>query len=154
MNTTVVQLVYSLVLTTECPIYALAVCLIPNYYYEARQLSIVTSGFYRTSCNSSIALHGYIYQDTFNPFNSSSNLRAEKDGQLGFHMIVFLESNTTYVLVVGSRTPYETGAFSIVTEGPNRINARRIGKFDCFYQRSSVSISSLATNSNAKYWLG
>ena len=131
MNITVVQLVHSSVLTTNSRAYSLTDCSVPDYYYEALQLSILTTGYYRLSSNSIVGLHGYIYQNTFDPSAPLFNLLVEKDGELGFRLSIFLEANMAYVLVVTSVVPNQTGAFSIGAAGPNHISVRRMGKFDC-----------------------
>ena len=106
------------------------------------QLSAVTAGFYRFSSDSTIDLHGYIYQNTFDPLNPSLNLRAERGGELGFQLSLFLETNISYILVVTSIVPKQIGSFSIVGHGPNSINARRIGKFDdSDWVRSTLGIT-------------
>ena len=128
MDTTLTEWIYSSALTTTSPLYALAACLIPHYYYEAIQLSVVTTGSYLLSSNSSIGLHAHIYQDTFDPLNASFHLRVEKSGDLGFRLRVFLEGGTTYVLVVTSATPNQTGSFSIFADGPSTIHTSRFSK--------------------------
>lgn len=131
MNTTIARWVYSSALTTTSRTYSLIACSIPNCYYEALQLDVVTTGYYPLSSNSSIDLHAYTYQDTFDPLNPSSSLRAENSGDLGFRLRVFLKGNTTYVLVVTPVTHNQTGSFSIAIEGPANISTRHFSKFDC-----------------------
>ena len=131
MNTTVARWVYSSALTTTSRTYSLLACGIPNHHYEAVQLDVVTAGYYLLVSNSSIDLHAYIYQDTFDPLNPSSHLRVEKIGDLGFRLRVFLEGNTTYVLVVTPVIHNHTGPFSLAIEGSPDINTGRVSKFDC-----------------------
>ena len=107
-------------------------CSLPNHNYEALELSIETTGYYRLLSNSSIGLRAYIYQDAFDPLNPSFNLRAEKDGQLGFRLTLFLRADKKYVLVVTSVTSNQSAAFSLVTAGPGDVSARRMGKSDRF----------------------
>ena len=128
-NTTIAEMVYSSVLTTNSPTYSPTACSTSNHYYEALQLGVVTSGPYRFSCNSSIALHGSIYQGAFHPSAPSVNRLVEKTGEEGFRLRVHLQSKTTYVLVVTSMVSNQTGSFSIDATGPNSIDASRIGKF-------------------------
>ena len=132
MNNTVVRLIHSSALTANGQTYSPTGCSFPNHYYEALELIIETAGYYRLSCNSSIGLRAYIYQDVFDPLNPSFKLRAEKDGQLGFQTTLFLRDETTYVLVVTSVNPRKTGSFSIVISGPDDVSTGRIGKFVCF----------------------
>ena len=54
-----------------------------NYYYQALQLKISASGAYRFQNDSAIPMYGYLYQDTFNPFDPSRNLLVENDDECG-----------------------------------------------------------------------
>ena len=134
VNTTVIRLVYSSILNTTSRTYSPTGCSVPNHYYEALQLGIMVTGYYRLSSNSNIGLHGYIYLSaSFDPFNPSQLLSAAKDGELGFQLVTLFEANKTYVLVVTSATPNQTGSFSVVATGPSNISAHCIGNFECFH---------------------
>lgn len=141
MNNTVVRLIHSSSLTANGQTYSPTGCSFPNHYYDALELIIETTGYYRFSSNSSIGLHAYIYQDAFDPLNPSFELRAKKDGQLGFRMTLFLRAETTYVLVVTSVNAQQIGSFSIVLAGPDDVSTGRIGKFICFCNGSSLFTS-------------
>ena len=138
MNNTVVRLIHSSSLTANGQTYSPTGCSFPNHYYETLELIIETAGYYRLSCNSSIGLRAHIYQDVFDPLNPSFKLRAEKDGQLGFRITLFLRDETTYVLVVTSVNSQQIGSFSIVATGPYNFSTRRIGKFVCFRKCSPL----------------
>ena len=130
VNKTIARWAYASVLTTTSRTYSPIDCTIPNHYYEAVQLDVVTDGYYLLSSNSSIDLHAYIYQDTFDPLNPSFSPRIEKSGDLGFRLRLLLWGNTTYVLVVTPVTHNQTGPFSIAIEGPANITTRHFSKFD------------------------
>jgi hypothetical protein len=134
VKTTVARLIYASVLRANDQMYSPTGCSVPTHHYDVLELIIKTPGYYRISSNSSIGLRASIYQNTFDPVNPSLNLRAEKEGDLGFRLTLFLRAETIYMLVVTSVTPHQTGAFSIVSAGPANVTARRIGKFFCVLQ--------------------
>jgi hypothetical protein len=76
--------VYSSALTSTSRPNSLIISSIPNHYYDALIQDVVTTDYYLLSSNSSIDLHAYIYQDTFDPSNALFHLRVEKCGDLGF----------------------------------------------------------------------
>ena len=89
-----------------------------------------TSGIYRLQINSAIRMLGYLYQDTFNPFDPSLNLLSESDRECGGHQFwlnTSLLSNTTYILVATTDIPGRTGAFSIRSFGIENLPFSRIG---------------------------
>jgi hypothetical protein len=130
VNTTIDGRLYSSVLTTSSRVYAQTGCSSSDYY-EALQLNIVTTGVYRFSSNSSVDLNQYVYQNAFHPVTPSSNLLAIKPSSSTLPMSIFLRANITYVLVMTTATPYQTGPFSVYVKGPIRIGACRLGKSDC-----------------------
>jgi hypothetical protein len=103
-----------------------------NYYYEAIQVNVITSGSYTFSSNSSFHTYGYLYTDHFHPFNPSENLLS-RDGvgcyNNQFKLVAPLQSNATYVLVVTTSDPSVTGEFSIIVLGMNNITFNRISKY-------------------------
>ena len=109
--------------------YSSTGCSTLDDYYEALQLNVVTTGYYRLVGHSNISLHVYIYHDTFYPSDPFFNLRTDHNADVGFRLGVVLESNSTYVLVVTSASPSEQGSFSIDSQGPANIRAHHICKF-------------------------
>ena len=95
-----------------------------NYYYEAIQVSIIEDGNYTLGSNSHIDTYGYIYKDKFNPRDPSTN-QVAKDNNGGcndqFKLFTYLQTKTTYILVVTTYHPNEDGPFSIFGFGPNNI---------------------------------
>ena len=132
VNITAVEPVFSSTLTNDSRVYSRIVGSLPNYYYTALQVIIVSTGEYRFVGNSSIDLHGYMYQGTFNPAVPCLNLLAEKSSRLGFELSVFLQCNMQHILVVTSVIPSQTGTFSIMAAGPHHISVHPISKFDCY----------------------
>ncbi len=109
-------------------------CGTPNYHYKAIQLDVAETGCYNLVINTTIATHGYIYTDDYNPINPAVNLflqndRSYRDNEFEFqtHLLV----NTTYILVVTTFDPHLTGEFSVLAAGPNNVNFTSIGKCVC-----------------------
>jgi hypothetical protein len=123
---------YSSVLTENSRTFTRTACAKSIYYYEAIQVNVVESGCYGLSSNSTIDTDGYIYEDSFDPFNPTRNLLSQNNDNLNdtqFKFIIHLQVNTTYVLVVTMGYPIVKEAFSIVLSGPNNVNLNRIGEY-------------------------
>lgn len=95
-----------------------------NYYYEAIQVHVVQDGYYTLASMSAINTIGYIYMNNFNSFILLENLLSQDDSSCAgdqFKIIIHLRVNTTYVLVVTTYAPRETGPFSILAYGLNSV---------------------------------
>ncbi len=78
-------------------------CGISSCYYQTIQISVIATGFYHISSQSIIDTYGYIYQDSFDPFNPSVNLILENDQSCPdeqFKLTVNLQVDIKYILVV------------------------------------------------------
>jgi hypothetical protein len=116
-------------LTTNSSKYSPKVCSIAHHnYYEALQLTVLTTGYYRFSSKSSIDLNGHIYQGMFDPHFPSRNPIAERREQTDFQMSIYLEVEMNYVLVVTTSIGNQTGAFSITAAGPNYTSIQHMSK--------------------------
>ena len=94
-------------------------------------MKIATSGIYRFQSNSVIHMLGYLYRDTFNPFDPSLNLLKENDKECGTHQLWLnssLSSEVTYILVTTTDIPGRTGAFAIQSFGTANITFSRISE--------------------------
>ena len=117
------QNIYSASWSTNSQIYSRN-CDKQYFYYESIQLKVIKSGYYSFHSYSTIDPYGFIYKDTFNPLNPTENLlHAEDDSSssLQFKLNTRLSGNMTYVLVISTYELKETGTFSIVVQGPNKI---------------------------------
>ena len=93
-----------------------------------------TSDYYRFSSISRLSTFGYLYKYSFDPYNSK-NILLSHNGHVcndkQFTILAYLQSNITYALVV--TTSYDQmnvqGPFSVIVEGLNRINMKRIGMY-------------------------
>jgi hypothetical protein len=95
-----------------------------NYYYEAIQVNVVENGYYTLASMSAVNTIGYIYMNNFNSSNPIENFLSQDDYSCGgnqFKLITYLQANTTYILVVTTYVPKETGQFSILAFGPNNV---------------------------------
>jgi len=122
---------YSSALTTDSQIYS-RTCRISNYYYETIQVNAASTGVYSLSGTSRVGIYGYIYKDNFNPLNPFENLCSENGVNCGdrqFMLTTILETGTTYILVVTTFSPNDTGNFSIFVSGPNNISLNHISEY-------------------------
>ncbi|CAF3863381.1 unnamed protein product, partial [Adineta steineri] len=118
-SSVVQSVVYSSVLTTDNQMYSPR-CDRLNYYYETIQISVLTDGFYMIASNGSVPTYGYIYKDSFDPFNPSMNLIPwswESCSYTTFRLEVDLLVNVKYILVMTTYYPDETGSFSVIIPG-------------------------------------
>jgi hypothetical protein len=118
-------------LTTGMERYSRDQCQASNYHYQALKIHVDTNAFYKFSSNSSIHMYGYLYHDTFNPFDPSRNLLVENDNMCNKKQISFefsLFTHATYVLVVTTQVSGRTGAFMTQVVGSGNITFNRLGK--------------------------
>ncbi len=142
-----IQLVYSSELTVDSPTYdrgsELAKC-----HYETFEINVVTKGVYVFWSESNINAIGYIYKNDFNPLKPSENLLLKHDGYCNdgqFKLMIDLEINTRYILVVTTNRPNTIGNFSIFISGPNNITLNQ--------WRGSISNMGMTINSNALLYI-
>ena len=90
------------------------------FFYEALSVNVSVTGNYSFVFNSMINTYGSIYNNSFNASTPSTNLLASNDddaGQYQFLLPIFMETTTTYVLVVTTSLPGQTAPFSIIATG-------------------------------------
>ena len=96
-----------------------------NYYYQAFQVSVATTGRYKLISNSSIDTYGYLYLNPVNPRRPLDNLMLHDDdsgGNQQFLLTANLSSGTSYSLIVTTSEANVTGDFWIRASGPSSIN--------------------------------
>ncbi|CAF1085187.1 unnamed protein product [Adineta steineri] len=119
-----IQLKYSSKLIDDSPIYYRD-CQVPQCHYETLQIHVNTTGLYVLWSENNINAHGYIYQNDFNPLKPSENLLLSHGGECNdeqFKLIIDLEINTRYILVVTTHDPKTIGNFSVFISGPNNVS--------------------------------
>ena len=124
-------MVYSSKLTVDTPTYYRD-CEIPQCHYETLEINVVTKGVYVLWSESNINTYGYIYKNNFNSLKPLENLLLKHDGYCNdgqFKLIIDLEINTRYVLVVTTHRPNTIGNFSIFISGPDNVTVNHISKY-------------------------
>jgi hypothetical protein len=127
-----VQSIYSSALAANGQTYSSTGCDITHYYYEAIQVTVVETGYYQFSSNSTIDTYGYIYENDFDPVDPIRNVLSEDGYNCGiyrFQLISYLKVNTKYVLVVTTHDPNVTGVHSVLATGPNNVNFNHISEY-------------------------
>ena len=127
------QSTYESVLNKETPTYT-RVCGRTNYYYETIQVSVQENNTYRFDSNSTMITYGYIYKDSFDPYNPTENLLSQSNFTCGgflFQFATYLEMNKMYILVVTTFEPGMYGEFTVLVYGSNNVTLNRIG--ECIY---------------------
>ena len=95
-----------------------------KYFYQAIQLHISINGYYFIKSNSSRDIRGYLYNNTFNPNDLSTNLLSQNDNIGGtdqFRIEFTLQEMTRYILVVAAYNVTMDEEFSIMTGGPGSV---------------------------------
>jgi hypothetical protein len=107
-----------------------------SYYYETIEVNVQETGNYSFGSISNIQTYGYIYEDSFDPFNPTQNLLSQDGygcGMYKFQFTTWLQVNTTYVLVVTTFFPNVQGNFSVHVIGPNNVSLNRTSEYFCFF---------------------
>jgi hypothetical protein len=126
----VIRLIYSSELTTDSPTYYRD-CQTPNYHYESIQVNVAITGLYSIWSRSTVDTYGYIYKDNFDSLKPVENLLSQHSGicNVGqFKLIIDLQADTTYILVVTTYRPNMTGNFSIFVSGPDNVTLSPISE--------------------------
>ncbi|CAF0955861.1 unnamed protein product [Adineta steineri] len=126
-----IQLIYSSKLTHDSPTYYRD-CQVPQCHYETLQIHVNTAGLYILWSESNINPYAYIYKNDFNPLKPSENLLLSHDGTCNdgqFKLIIDLEINTRYVLVVTTHYSKIIGNFSVYISGPNNVSLSPFSKY-------------------------
>ena len=137
MNTTILQYEYSSELTTNNPTFQQTDCEFNRlmwYYYESIQINVIQSGTYTISVirqSSHITIDWY--EKYFNPYieyEPVNNPNSFNCPGISHKLIIELQPNVTYILVVALHLTTNIGNFSVLSFGPNRIILNKIRKCD------------------------
>ena len=135
-----VNTTYASAWTTTSPSFSRYNGVAGNYYYEAIQVTVSTSGYYRFRSTSAIDSYGYLYTDSFLSSTPSMNVYTQDDdgaGSAQFQFTVVLQPGVVYILVATSYFPNIRAPFTVVVSGLVRVNLVRLG--------NSTSIPSTTT---------
>jgi len=138
----VVESWYSSSLTTNSQTYSRD-CVKSNYYYEARQVTVIESGYYTFEVYSRFDLVVNIYKDSFNPLNPFINLMPENKyrcNEWRLRLVPYFQANTTYVLVITTLDPNVTGVLNFDVFGPKNVSLTMSSKH-LYYFVISLSTS-------------
>lgn len=127
--------IYSSILTSNSPTY-----MHPNSYgtnyYDALQMNVTETGTYAIFSKSTINLYGFLYNNTFIPYDPTANLIiGNNDGcsYEQFLLTLILHAHMTYELVITTWDPIVIGSFSITISGPNDVFLNRISKYSSYF---------------------
>ncbi|CAF1480449.1 unnamed protein product [Adineta steineri] len=98
-------------------------------YLKRYCVKVIESGYYTFLGSGDIDGYGSIYEDKFNPLDPTENL-LDKDydggSNIQFKLVIHLDVDRKYVLVVATYDSKETGEFSIVVLGKNKVIFERL----------------------------
>ena len=112
------------------------------YYYESVPINVSMTDDYTFISSNYFLNEGYLYENSFNPINSTQNLVARylRNGSYrDFTIFASMHSGTNYFLVIRTVDSFPTGSFSIVVYGGAPVN---------FFTQIRAS-----TTSTTGYWL-
>jgi len=128
----VVQLNYSSELNNKSQKHTGFNCRQLDYYYEALEINVNTSGFYMFSSESRFDTYGYLYEHEFNPYNSIDTSLAQSDHTCNddqLQILAYLNFNITYILIVTTFYAHEQGPFSVFIEGSDKIKIKQMSMY-------------------------
>jgi hypothetical protein len=103
-----------------------------NYYYEARQVTVIEDGYYTFGIPMRFDVVVYTYKDSFNPLNPFINLMPEnKFGcrNLWLSLTPYFQANTVYVLIITTLNPNKTGDLQVYVSGPKKVTLTMSSKY-------------------------
>jgi len=101
-----------------------------TFYFEAIHVTPKRTGNYTFRSYSTIDSYGYLYMNSFDPSNVTSNLLTYADDDENgtsdqFFISYTLQAGTTYILIFTTFDNGLTGPFSIVALGPAKVSFLR-----------------------------
>ncbi|CAF4107638.1 unnamed protein product, partial [Adineta steineri] len=98
-------------------------------YLKRYCVKVIESGYYTFRGSGDIDSYGFMYKNRFNPLDPSENLVDQDDGggsDIQFKLDIHLDVDMTYILVVTTFDSNETGDFSIVVLGKDKVILERL----------------------------
>lgn len=104
-----------------------------NYLFEAIQISVASTGNFIITSHAFFDAVGYLYENSFDPYNPSMNLLAWDDnsgGKTDFRITSTLASGSKYILVITTSQPSVNGIYMIRVNGrtPATLTPFPVGK--------------------------
>ena len=138
-------------LTTSSPMYCHSYsCDSTDYYYESVVISVDKIGSFSFRSQSDFDAYGCIYNNSFDPSYPYNNLLVQNDdgGEgLEFNVVVVLQPQSTYILVVSTYSSHVTGSFLIIASGPTSVS------FVHALNLSTMLTTSTTVKINSKYFM-
>jgi len=134
-----------------------------NYYFQAFQVTVPSSGPYRFASMSNVDTYGYLYSTSFTPQSPAYNLIAFDDDTASnnqFQITMSLQSTTNYILVVTTYAVDTTADITVLVSGltgvtitPLTINANTTTQSPptTSNNTNSVSYSSTLSSSSSTF---
>ncbi|CAF3741847.1 unnamed protein product [Rotaria sp. Silwood1] len=120
-TTNIITSQYSTVLTNASEQFCrVGDCSTAAYYYQAFTLNFSIPGYYLFKSISNIDTYGYMYKKILVPADPFENLLASNNDGAGnhqFRVYIWLDTATTYYLVVTTNKPIVTGQFTVIVTG-------------------------------------
>ena len=91
-----------------------------NYYYQSIQILVDRSDIYSITIDSSASLYAYLYNNSFDSNNPSTNLITSDFNQFNNRNFTFstnLNTGVVYILVITTINPNITGSFRVIVSG-------------------------------------
>ncbi|CAF4231471.1 unnamed protein product [Rotaria socialis] len=152
--------IYSSQWTIHSPKYCRDRCLMSDddyefdkdYYYEAILVNVSAASNVTIMSKSNVNTYGYIYENSFDPSDSSLNLLVEDDNSGDneqFQLSAFLQPSTIYILVATTSYPYVMGTFSIIATGSHLASLTRTNARWPSIRKTTIPWSTQSTYSSA-----
>ena len=122
--------IYSSVLTANSQTYS-RTCGKSNYYYQTIRIQIQKTGRYSFGGLSTMNTYGYIYNNSFHPYNPNENKLSENGSRCDdyqFQILIDLQINSTYILVITTLNSNEKGNFSVHATGLGNVTFDHISE--------------------------
>ena len=128
--TSVIQWSNSSTLTKDSQIYSQD-CNLESFYYEAFEVKVPENRYYTIWSSAAIDTYGYIYETSFDSLNPMENLLIKNDDEGSkkqFKFEIPLYDDTTYILVVTTYSPLNTGDIEIHMLSVKNVTVQRLSK--------------------------
>lgn len=105
-----------------------------KHYYETLTLNVSVTGNYTFTSISNMDMYAYLFYNEFDPLMHCQNLIRDNDDitddNSNFQIQSILQSSMTYILVITTYYSNETGTFSVVIQGPEKVHIVRVNTIE------------------------
>lgn len=128
--TSVIQWSYVFTLTADSQLYSQD-CNWQSFHYEAFEIKVPETRYYTLWSSDSIDTYGYIYENSFDSLNPNENLLIKDDdggSPKQFKFEIPLYDDTTYIAVITTYFPMDTGKIQINMLTLKNVTVKRLSK--------------------------